>query len=588
MRFLLLLLSILCGGPIYGQVRYLPHLTTGDAFSTQIWVHNSSAASQNAELVGFDENGVANLPFQTELDPGETKIFEPSTVLGNNAAYVQIHAPASVLFAARYRGTIPDSGWAHVRSSGETSHAWQFYGGNPIRTWDGFAVVNMGIRTTPVVLRQWDLQGNEVGSAVVQDVLAPGAKGLFVLADHLEPLAQSVYRVTADQPLALLGVRGNLAREILWENPAQPVLRTLDEVSLALVPAFPNLQFNQPVDFQVPDDGSERVFILELGGVIKVVDRQEALPTSSVFLDLRDRVTSGGEMGLLGMAFHPDFSQTGVFWVNYTTTQNGPRRTVLARFRIDPENPDFADLASETVVLEVGQPQTNHNGGQLAFGPGGFLFMGLGDGGGAGDPENAGQTRSSLLGSILRLDVPPAGAGYQIPTDNPFAGNSLGWREEIYAFGLRNPWRFSFDGDRLWVADVGQNRIEEINIGQSGANYGWNRLEGSQCYPPGSVCSDTGTILPVFEYSHTQGDRSITGGHVFRGTGIPELAGAYIYGDFVSGRVWALQYEENGVARNRLLARVQPQTIAAFGRDQHGEVFMCSFDGNIYRWEYGP
>jgi len=573
-------------GMILGQVRILPHLTTDDAFSTQIWVHNASLMSQNAQLVGMTMAGVANTPFLVELGPGETKVLEPEPSLGPDAAYVLIQAPLSVSVDARFRGSVPDSGWAHVRDSHNLSPAWQFYGGNPVQTWDGFAVVNMGDGSTQVVLRQLDLQGNQIDSAVVNEALLPGEKGLFVLADHLDPGEQAVYRVSADQPLALVGVRGDQGREFLWENHARPVQRTLEEVSLELVSAFPNLNFNQPVDFQVPGDGTGRVFIVELGGVIKVIHRQGQQPTSSVFLDLRDRVSAGGEMGLLGLALHPDFALNGVFWVNYTTLHQGPRRTVLARFHVDPQNQDQGDTTSETVVLEVNQHQPNHNGGQLAFGPDGYLYMGLGDGGGAGDPQGFGQNRGSLLGSILRLDVPIGEMGYGIPEDNPFVGNTMGWREEIYAFGLRNPWRFSFDGDRLWVADVGQNNIEEINLVGSGANCGWNRLEGSHCYPPGSACSTMGTTLPIFEYNHTNGDRSITGGYVYRGTAIPELEGAYIYGDFVSGRVWALQYEEGGVTRNRLLTRLQPQSIAAFGRDIDGEVYLCSFDGGIYRWSY--
>ena len=574
---------------LLGQMRVIPHLTTGDLFETEIWLHNSGTTSQTLELQGYLGDATAFPVFQTTLRPGETEILNPNEDLGQGAAYATVMAESDVKVAARYRSTQPGSGWAHVVDATQESQAWQFYAGNPSQTWDGFALVNRGNEPAAISLRQWDLAGREIASSQIVEALAPGAKALFVLSDILQPVEAAVYRVTASQPLALVGIRGNQNRDFLWENPTQPVLRTVAETPLTMTVAFPELFFNQPVDLQAPGDGSNRLFVVEQRGVIRVFD-QEAPQTATTFLDIREQVTFSGEMGLLGLAFHPQFSQNGVFWVNYISSLNGPRRTVLARFQVDAANPNVANRQSETVVLEVNQPRGNHNGGQLAFGPDGYLYMSLGDSGGGGDPDGAAQNRAVLLGSILRLDVPVSGDGYQIPADNPFVGNQNGWREEIFAFGLRNPWRFSFDTSggqtQIWAADVGQDRLEEINLITSGGNYGWNRLEGSDCFPPGSVCNGAEFEAPIYEYNHDRGDRSITGGYVYRSQDIPELMGAYVYADFVSGRVWALRYEENSGAQNWQIASLPPQTPAAFGRNDRGDVFLCSFDGRIYRIDY--
>lgn len=296
--------------------------------------------------------------------------------------------------------------------------------------------------------------------------------------------------------------------------------------------AFPNLTFARPVDLQHAGDGSDRLFIVEQAGVIRVFANTSSVATADTFLNIQNRVNdSGNEEGLLGLAFHPNFATNGYFYVNYTASN--PRRTVVARYRVSA-NPNRADANSEFVLLTVNQPYENHNGGQLAFGPDGYLYIGMGDGGSGGDPQNNGQDRRGLLGDMLRIDVdnPAGGLNYGIPPDNPFVGNTSGYREEIYAYGFRNPWRFSFDfvTGWLWVGDVGQGSREEIDIVEKGLNYGWRIMEGKICYSPSSGCDQTGLALPIWDYGRSSG-ASITGGYVYRGSRVAPLAGAYVYGD---------------------------------------------------------
>ena len=303
-----------------------------------------------------------------------------------------------------------------------------------------------------------------------------------------------------------------------------------------------------------------------------------------MFLDIKDRVLSGGERGLLGLAFHPNFSSNGFFYVDYTA--ENPSRTVISRFSVSQANPNQGDNGSEQVILEVLQPFSNHNGGKIAFGPDGYLYVALGDGGSGGDPLGNGQNRSTLLGSILRIDVDTSSefGEYSVPSDNPFVGNTQGHREEIYAYGLRNPWKFSFDyvTGRLWAADVGQDRSEEINIIEKGRNYGWNIMEGSLCYSPSEDCNTTGLELPLWDYSHDLGS-AITGGFVYRGSNFPDLVGAYVYGDFISGRIWALEYDGTGDPVNTELIDTN-LNIASFGVDEANELYICAFDDKIYKF----
>ena len=356
--------------------------------------------------------------------------------------------------------------------------------------------------------------------------------------------------------------------------------------------AFPNLSFIRPLDLERPGDGTNRLFIVEQRGVISVFQNDSNATQKKIFLDIQDRVNdNGNEQGLLGLAFHPDYENNGYFYVNYTASN--PNHTEISRFSVSPQNPDSADENSEFEILSFSQPYSNHNGGKVAFGPAdGYLYIAVGDGGSGGDPQCNAQNLLSLLGSILRIDVDTtiANQHYGIPTDNPFAGNTQGYREEIYAYGLRNPWRFSFDPvtNWLWAGDVGQNIYEEVDIIENGGNYGWNIFEGFHCYTSApscqtQPCDTTGLEMPIWEYSHNLGS-SITGGYVYRGPSVPELEGKYIYGDFGSGRIWSLEYDGVNPPSNALLIDTN-LGIASFGVDENQELYICSFDGKIYRFK---
>ncbi|HTL48819.1 MAG TPA: PQQ-dependent sugar dehydrogenase [Verrucomicrobiae bacterium] len=357
------------------------------------------------------------------------------------------------------------------------------------------------------------------------------------------------------------------------------------EEKVTAVPAFPHLSFEQPVDLQAPGDGSGRLFVVEQNGTIRVFANDPEVRESAVFLDIHERIAQEhSEEGLLGLAFHPDFKTNGFFYVNYTAPD--PLRTVIARYSVSAQDPQKADPASEKVVLEFLQPYANHNGGQIAFGPDGFLYIAAGDGGSGGDPHGNGQSRGTLLGKILRIDVnrEEKGLAYAIPGDNPYAGNHEGLREEIFAYGLRNPWRFSFDSQgRLWAGDVGQDRIEEIDRIEKGKNYGWNVMEGSLCFSPDEGCPREGLELPVAEYGRDKG-QCVTGGHVYEGEAVPYLKGRYVYADFLSNRVWALREKPDGGFEPEELMQTSFHT-ASFGVDEKKELYFCAFDGQIYRLE---
>jgi glucose/arabinose dehydrogenase len=356
---------------------------------------------------------------------------------------------------------------------------------------------------------------------------------------------------------------------------------------IGLVEAFPNLYFQSPVDFQSAGDGTGRLFIVEKPGKIKVLvpDGDNSFYTSKLFLDISDSILiTNWEMGLLGLSFHPNYQNNGYLYVNYTS-QNMTTR--ISRFSVS-SNPDSADKTSELIILEFDQPTEIHNGGQLSFGPDNYLYISTGDGGPGGDTSNNAQNLSVLLGKILRIDVDnqDPGLNYAIPPDNPFIEITFA-RDEIYAYGFRNPWRFSFDSQgRIWSGDVGEVSWEEINIVQKGGNYGWVIMEGTHCFPPGTSCDTTGLINPVHEYSHNGNPASITGGFVYEGELLPQLEGKYIFSDFITKKVWALIYDETN-PNNTIVEYITeaPGNISSFGIDQEREIYATTYQGKIYKFD---
>ena len=344
----------------------------------------------------------------------------------------------------------------------------------------------------------------------------------------------------------------------LWAAPQidlQPVVGGLDN----------------PTAITHAGDGSGRLFITLQAGRIVIFDGTQILPTA--FLDISSLVLSGGERGLLSVAFHPNYRNNGVFFVYYTNTAGD---IVIARYSVSSD-PIVADPASAVILLTISHPTfANHNGGQLQFGPDGYLYIGVGDGGGGGDPSNHGQSLGTLLGKLLRIDVDGA-PPYAIPTGNPFVGVT-GALLEIWAYGLRNPWRFSFDRSTndLFIADVGQNSFEEVDFqlaGSSGGeNYGWNIMEGNHCFNPSSGCDPDGLTPPILEYDHSLGC-SITGGYRYRGTQNPDLTGIYFFGDFCSGRIWGASEQAGAWTPTELLGT--SLSISTFGEDEAGEIYVA-------------
>lgn len=328
-----------------------------------------------------------------------------------------------------------------------------------------------------------------------------------------------------------------------------------------------------------PDDA--RLFIVEQPGRIRVMQNGRLLPEP--FLDIADRTSSGGEQGLLSVAFHPRYGENGQFYVNYTDREGDTR---IERYHVGPD-PNRADPNSASLVLRVPQPFSNHNGGLVAFGPDGKLYIGMGDGGSGGDPQGHGQNRGTLLGALLRIDV-DAGEPYAIPADNPFVGMADA-KQEIWATGVRNPWRFAWDrkDGLLYMADVGQNAWEEINAvpaGQGGLNFGWDTMEGSHCFGSAS-CARAGLVLPVAEYGHEDGC-SVTGGYVYRGVRVPALQGRYVYGDFCKGWVRTFRLV-NGRAVDEREWSPEVGNILSFGEDASGELYLLSASGAVYRFAPG-
>lgn len=350
-----------------------------------------------------------------------------------------------------------------------------------------------------------------------------------------------------------------------------------------IVNAFPELEFERAVDMQEAPGGSNMLWVLEQAGKIYRFKNDPKVEEKELVLDISDEVNDEkNEMGLLGLAFHPDFKNNGLFYLNYTVVN--PRRTLIVSYKWVNGK---VDLSSKQQLMEFEQPYANHNGGQLQFGPDGYLYIAVGDGGSGGDPKGHGQNRSTLLGSILRINVDKQDPRlfYSIPEDNPFYGNDKGWRDEIYAYGLRNPWRFCFNpkDNSLWAADVGQHAIEEINIIEKGGNYGWNIMEGSDCFEKTPDCDKSKYIHPIHQYRHGIG-MSITGGYFYTSNAVQKLKDAYLYADYVTGRVWALFYEDGKVKENKLITD-DLRYISSFGKDSSGKVYILCFDDNIYTFK---
>jgi glucose/arabinose dehydrogenase len=339
--------------------------------------------------------------------------------------------------------------------------------------------------------------------------------------------------------------------------------------------------FVHPVYLTYPPGDSARLFVVEQDGRIMIIRRDTTL--ARPFLDIRGKINNGGEEGLLSLAFHPDYASNSRFYV-YFTNDAGDLRVV--RYLISSD-PDSAIETSADTILKIAHPgQSNHNGGQLQFGPDGKLWVAIGDGGGGGDPDDNGQDKHALLGKLLRLDVDGT-SGYTIPSDNPGASDTS-FAPEIWAYGLRNPWRFSFDrqtGD-LYIADVGQGAWEEVNVATvtaqrgKGANYGWNIMEGSHCYPA-DPCTSVGT-LPTIEYPHTNGACSISGGYVYRGSAVPILAGHFVYADYCTGNVGSFKYPST--AKVDWSPQLRPGTgVSSFGQDIRGELYILQLNGPVWR-----
>lgn len=404
-----------------------------------------------------------------------------------------------------------------------------------------------------------------------------------------------------------------LAAEVEAVVEAETMAKTKDvdrrPLNVQIVPAFPNLEWSdeltgaetgkakmiRPLIITDAGDQSNRMFVATQFGQIFTFENDAAATELTEFLDFRDRVEykdNMNEEGFLGLAFHPHFAVNGEFFVYYTAAYSrdgGKRRSVISRFRVSKDDPSRADPASEEILLTIPQPYWNHNGGTLAFGPDGYLYIAVGDGGDGNDPHGNGQNLKTLLATMLRIDVDKRSKDlpYAIPEDNPFADRGDEARGEIWAYGLRNVWRFSFDRETglCWAADVGQNAWEEIDIVRKGGNYGWNLREGKH---PLAKQNGQGPredlIEPIWEYEHEIG-KSITGGSVYRGSKVPELYGAYLYTDYVSGYFWALWYDSKTgqVTANRPI-RTKGAPIVTFGEDAQGEIYFTEIQGGIFKF----
>ena len=411
-------------------------------------------------------------------------------------------------------------------------------------------------------------------------------------------------------------MRAIICSFIVWTLIPVAVFAEVEQrpLDVRVVRAFPRLQWPgwvrgldkglardpRPLLLTGAGDGTNRIFVVSQYGSVHVWPNDPHAEEMKTFFDIRDRVQyhdKENEEGFVGLAFHPRYKENGQFFVYYTAKrhrQDDPHVSIISRFRMSSDDPNRGDPQSEEILMRIRQPYWNHNGGTIVFGPDGYLYVGLGDGGARDDPHGNGQNLRTLLGSILRIDVDrkDEGRAYAIPKDNPFAGRGRDARGEIWAYGIRNVWRIAFDrltGD-LWAGDVGQDLWEEIDIIRRGGNYGWNLREGMHPSTPKTPNVPAGSpprpdlIEPIWEYHHDVG-KSITGGHVYRGREVPELEGAYLYADYVTGQIWALWYDMNRqqVTANR---EIQPKgtPVMSFGEDDEGEVYFVTQEGGIYKF----
>lgn len=435
-----------------------------------------------------------------------------------------------------------------------------------------------------------DLDGNLYVSqwaAGRVSVLTPGSSKPELLVEGF----QSAADIGLDLQTGHLLIPDMKAGLVLTAALRSGVPRHVDSSPLAVrvEPAFANLEFNRPILLTHAGDETNRVFVASQLGRVFVFPNDQDVSQAEPFFDLHHKVRYSdkeNEEGFLGMAFHPRFRENGEFFVYYTTTET-PHECIISRFRATGPDHSKASADSEEVLMRVQHPFWNHKGGTLAFGPDGFLYVAVGDGGLADDPFGNGQNINAPLGKILRIDVDrkDPGRNYAIPKDNPLAGSPTA-RPEIFAYGLRNVWRLSFDsktGD-CWAADVGQNIWEEINLIRSGGNYGWNLREGMHRFRTSGSGPRRDLVEPIWEYHHDIG-KSITGGHVYRGRQVPQLAGLYLYGDYVTGRIWGLQFDPKRgrvVANHPIEGNVMP--IMSFGEDEQGEVYFMTTQGRLFRF----
>ncbi|HMQ70536.1 MAG TPA: PQQ-dependent sugar dehydrogenase [Ignavibacteria bacterium] len=347
--------------------------------------------------------------------------------------------------------------------------------------------------------------------------------------------------------------------------------------------AFPNASFSAPLYVTHSNDATNRVFVVEKGGRIKVLPNDSTTSNVKVFLDISNLIGTGSEKGLLGLAFHPDYANNGYFYIDYTRLSDGA--TTIARFNRSTSDPDKADSLSQLVLMTIPQPYTNHNGGIVFFGLDGYLYIGMGDGGSGGDPGNRAQTLTERLGKVLRINVDSTSGGnnYAIPPTNPFAKG--GGAPEIFTIGMRNPWRISQDPvtGLIYCADVGQDAWEEVDILEVGKNYGWRCYEGNHTYNTSNCGPMADYTFPIKEYANAGSDISITGGFVYRGQRRPELTGNYIYADYGSRKMWRLKYENGAVTEDSLIM-TGPSGIYSFGIDQNNELYVCGANNIVYRF----